>query len=38
MHIKRNPISKNNEFAGFELDTSKIELRPPSGKPNRFYH
>lgn len=26
MHIKRNPISKNNEFAGFELDTSKIEL------------
>ncbi len=26
MHIKENPISKNNEFAGFELDASKVEL------------
>lgn len=26
MHIKESPISKNNDFAGFELDTSKIEL------------
>ena len=26
MHIKENPISKNNKFAGFELDANKIEL------------
>ena len=26
MHIKKNPISKSNEFAGFELDINKVEL------------
>lgn len=26
MYIKENPILKKNEFAGFELDASKIEL------------
>lgn len=26
MHIKETPISKNNDFAGFELDTSKIAM------------